>query len=283
MDAALHRQRHRSGLPARVLRSGVRAATARVSRTPAGTRPRAILLDIEGTTTPIAFVTGVLFPYARRHLRSHVAEHADAAAYDALFTRLRGEHATAVRSGEMVPPWTDEPRTARLSAVVAYVEWLMDRDRKSTALKELQGRIWEEGYRRGELAGDVFPDVRPALERWYEEAVPVGIFSSGSVLAQQLLFRHSCAGDLTGLLRWYFDTRVGAKADPDSYRRIAASVQVSAEDCVFLSDVTNELDAARAAGMQGRLVIRPGNAAVTRNHGYDEIRSFEEIVTARRQ
>jgi enolase-phosphatase E1 len=279
MDAALHRQRHRSGLPARVLRSGVRAAGARepgVSSSPAGTRPRAILLDIEGTTTPIAFVTGVLFPYARGRLRPHVEEHADAAAYEALFARLRDEHASAVRNGETVPPWTDEPRSARVSAIVAYLEWLMDRDRKSTALKELQGRIWEDGYQRGELVGDVFPDVRPALERWHKRDVRVGIFSSGSVLAQQLLFRHSSAGDLTTFLQWYFDTRVGAKGDPGSYRGIATAVGIPAEDFVFLSDVTNELDAARAADMQVRLVLRPGNAPVAVNHGYEEIRSLNE-------
>ena len=247
-----------------------------MSRSPAGSRPRAVLLDIEGTTTPIAFVTGVLFPYARRHLRSHVEAHADAAAYEALFARVRDEHASTVRNGEAVPPWTDEARTARVSAIVSYLEWLMDRDRKSTALKELQGRIWEEGYQRGELLGDVFPDVRPALERWREQDVAVGIFSSGSVLAQQLLFRHSSAGDLTSLLRWYFDTRVGAKGDPDSYRRIATSVGIPAEDFMFLSDVTSELDAASAAGMHVRLVVRPGNAPVATSHGYEEIRNLDE-------
>jgi enolase-phosphatase E1 len=233
----------------------------------------AILLDIEGTTTPLAFVKEVLFPHARTHLRSHLEAHAGAAEYESLFMRLHDEHASALQAGETVPTWADE----RLSAVAAYIESLMDRDRKSTALKELQGRIWEDGYRRGELVGEVFPDVRPALQRWHKQNLPVGIFSSGSVLAQQLLFRHSSAGDLTIFLRWYFDTRVGSKVDSDSYRRIARSIGIPAENHLFLSDVTNELDASHTAGMQVRLVVRPGNATVPPDHGYAEIRSLEEI------
>src|SRR5262249_5857608 len=142
---------------------------ARVNEHSSGKWCRAILLDVEGTTTPVAFVTDVLFPYARKHLRSHIEEHAGAAAYESLFARLRDEHESARRSGETVPPWTDEPLGARLASAVAYFEWLMDRDRKSTSLKDVQGRIWEDGYQHGELVGDVFPDVRPALQRWHAQ------------------------------------------------------------------------------------------------------------------
>jgi len=237
----------------------------------------AILLDIEGTTTPLAFVKEVLFPYARANLRSHLEAHAGADQYEHLFTQLHDERMSTLRAGETVTPWADEPRSARLSSVAAYVEWLMDRDRKSTALKELQGWIWEEGYRRGELVGEVFPDVRRALHRWQKQDLPVGIFSSGSELAQRLLFGHSSAGDLTSFLRWYFDTRVGPKVDAESYRRIADSIGVSAEDILFLSDVTRELDAARAAGMQVGLVVRPGNAPVPPGHGYLAISSLDEV------
>lgn len=239
----------------------------------------AILLDIEGTTTPLEFVKDVLFPYARTHLRSHLDAHAGAAEYESLFTRLHDEHALALGAGETVPPWTDHPHNA-LSGVIAYLEWLMDRDRKSPTLKELQGWIWEEGYQRGELIGQVFADVRPSLERWYKRNLPVGIFSSGSVLAQQLLFRHSSAGDLTTCLRWYFDTRVGSKTDSASYRRIAGSMGIRPENVLFLSDVTSELAAARTAGMQVRLAVRPGNAPVPTDHGYLEIHSLEEINDA---
>ena len=237
-----------------------------------------ILLDIEGTTTPIAFVTQVLFPYARTHLLSHLEQHAASAEYESLFECLRQEHTFASHSGEGVPPWVDEPRTARLAAVATCVEWLMDSDRKSTALKELQGKIWEDGYRRGELVGEVFPDVPLALQRWHEHGLRVGIFSSGSVLAQQLLFRHSSGGDLTGFLDWYFDTQIGSKVEPESYRRIAKAVGCSAEAVLFLSDVTRELEAAHEAGMQVRLSIRPGNAPPPAGHHYDAIGSLAQIA-----
>jgi enolase-phosphatase E1 len=259
----------------------VTSGLIRSTETPAAIRAGAVLLDIEGTTTPIAFVTEVLFAYARRHLRFHIEQHAGAPEYQLLFTRLRDERASTSHCGETLPPWTDEPQAARLESAAAFVEWLMDRDRKSTALKELQGKIWEDGYRRGELQGQVFPDVRPALQRWREQNLAVGIFSSGSVLAQQLLFRHSTVGDLSGFLGWYFDTRVGAKVDPESYRRIAGSVGIPAKDFVFLSDVTNELDAARTAGMQARLVIRPGNRPVSTNHGYQAIGSLDDVSVSR--
>ena len=235
----------------------------------------AILLDIEGTTTPVAFVTEVLFPYVRRHLRSHLDARSGVSEYESMIMGLRAEHASAVRVGETVPPWIDDPPNRRQDAIASYVEWLMDRDRKSTALKELQGRIWEDGYRRGELVGEVFPDVRPALEHWHEQQVPVGIFSSGSILAQQLLFRYSSAGDLTGLLQWYFDTRVGSKTDPESYRRIAASTNIPGKRFLFLSDTVKELDAAHVAGMQVRLVVRPGNAPVAVSHDYETIHSLD--------
>jgi enolase-phosphatase E1 len=238
----------------------------------------AILLDIEGTTTPVAFVSEVLFPYARSHLRSHLEADAGAPGYDSMIMSLRTDHASAVRAGETVPSWDDEPPNRRQEAIATYVEWLMDRDHKSTALKELQGRIWEVGYRRGELVGEVFPDVRPALQHWHEQDVPVGIFSSGSTLAQQLLFRYSSAGDLTSLVRWHFDTRVGSKTDPASYCRIAASTKIPAGTFLFLSDAIKELDAARTAGMQVRLMVRPGNASVPTGHGYDTIRSLSEVA-----
>ena len=173
---------------------------------------RAILLDIEGTTTPIVFVFEVLFPYARRHLRRHLEQHATSPEYEVLFDRLRDDHASDRSAGEPVPPWVDAPPAARLASVASYSEWLMDRDRKSTALKVLQGKIWEEGYARGELVGDVFVDVPGALERWRAQHLQIGIFSSGSVLAQRLLFRHSSAGDLSRFLQWYFDTTIGAKS-----------------------------------------------------------------------
>lgn len=154
---------------------------------------------------------------------------------------------------------------------------LMDQDSKTPALKELQGHIWEDGYNTGALVGVVFEDVKPALERWRQRGIAVGIFSSGSVLAQKLLFGHSSAGDLTPLLRWHFDTSVGAKTNPESYSHIAASMGESPAAVLFVSDIVAELDAARTAGMQTALSVRPGNAAVAEGHGHRSISSFGEL------
>jgi enolase-phosphatase E1 len=197
------------------------------------------LLDIEGTTTPLAFVTETLFPYARARLPEFLAREG--------------------RSGE----------TAGLLAE-------MDRDSKSTVLKELQGRIWEDGYASGELTGAVFDDVPRALARWHASGTPIGIFSSGSVLAQRLLFRHSSAGDLTPFISWYFDTLVGAKRESASYARIASSVALGPGVITFVSDIVPELDAAREAGMETILSLRPGNSPQPPND-HRAIRTFDEI------
>ncbi len=218
-----------------------------------------VLLDIEGTTTPIDFVTGVLFPFARERMRGYLEASlsSDPEIANAV-TALGDEHDQDVGSGLGPPVWHDEPGDARLNSVVIYLHWLMDRDRKLHALKVLQGRVWEEGYLSGTLRGTVYPDVPGALERWTAAGVKVGIFSSGSVLAQALLFAHSTAGDLTPLLSWYFDTAVGPKVETSSYRRIAEAVSVAPASILFISDVTRELDAAQAAGFETLLCIRPG-------------------------
>ena len=223
----------------------------------------AILLDIEGTTTPIAFVHDVLFSYARDHVRDYVVQHP----HDV--TQLREEHA---RESEDAPPLTDD-----LDSIVTYVNWLIDRDRKSTGLKSLQGKIWRDGYKQGTLKAQVFDDVRPAFERWHKAGLKISIFSSGSVLAQQLLFAHTEAGDLTHYIGDYFDTTVGAKGDAESYRRIANKLNAPAEAILFISDVVAELEAARNAGMQTRLSIRPGNQPQNDPDRFPIIHSLDEI------
>jgi len=227
-----------------------------------------ILLDIEGTTTPIAFVTETLFPYARTHLPEYLGAHGATPECRAAVERLQAEYEADRASGEAVPAWS--PR--------AYLDWLMDRDRKSPALKELQGRVWEEGYRNGTLAGQVYDDVPPALARWRDAGVPVGIYSSGSVRAQQWLFRRSTAGDLTPLLSWHFDTAVGAKRTPSSYARIAEDVSLPPADILFISDVAAELDAARAAGLRTALMVRPGNPPQPDTGHHRVIRSLLDIA-----
>jgi enolase-phosphatase E1 len=218
-----------------------------------------ILLDIEGTTTPIAFVTGTLVPYARTHLHAYLERHAGSPHGAALIDAVRREYeadATAGARGAIQPWGTGEQR---VPAAAAYLIALMDHDRKSTALKELQGYIWEHGYRSGALVAPVYPDVGPAFVRWRRDGQTIGIFSSGSVLAQQWLFRCSTAGDLTPHLHAYWDTHTGPKRDPASYERIAREIGAPAKDVLFISDVSAELDAARTAGMTTILAQRPGN------------------------
>lgn len=219
----------------------------------------AILLDIEGTTTPISFVYDVLFPYARSHAGSFLAPHPSSPEVLSDLAGLRKEHEEDLRKGLSPPELQQSPEESRLESFVGYIHWLMDRDRKTTALKSLQGKIWEDGYRTGKLKGEVFEDVPRALGRWQAHERDVLIFSSGSVLAQKLLFAHTTAGDLTGFIRAYFDTGVGAKGEPVSYQRIAAECRRLPSEILFISDVTSELDAAASAGMATLLCVRPGN------------------------
>ena len=225
-----------------------------------------ILLDIEGTTTPIAFVTETLFPYARTHLPLYLEQQGGTPEARRAIARLQQEYERDRADGSPLPAWSPLP----------YLTWLMDRDRKSPALKELQGRVWEEGYRNGTLVGDVFDDVPRALTRWRDAGIAVGIYSSGSVRAQQWLFRRSSAGDLTPLLSWHFDTAVGAKQDATSYARIAEDVNVPPAEIRFVSDVAAELDAAREAGLQTTLIVRPGNPPQA-NTGHPVVTSFDQL------
>lgn len=153
----------------------------------------------------------------------------------------------------------------------------MDRDRKSTALKSLQGKIWDEGYRSGELRGEVYPDVPPALERWRREGLDIAIFSSGSIQAQQLLFRSTPFGDLTRFMRAYFDTTTGPKTQPESYRRITAALGRDPRDVLFVSDVPAELDAAQRAGMQTRLCVRDPESPLDAAGVHQVVRDFDEL------
>jgi enolase-phosphatase E1 len=231
---------------------------------------RAILLDIEGTTTPIAFVHDVLFTYARQHVSEYLVQHSNALTDD--IALLREEHARDTSSGAKPPPLTDDR-----AAIATYVHWLIDRDRKSTGLKSLQGKIWREGYTSGTLKAQVFEDVRPAFERWHKSGLRISIFSSGSALAQQLLFAHTDDGDLTKFISDYFDTNVGAKGDPESYRRIANKMNLTPPEILFVSDVVTELEAATQAGMKTRLSVRPGNQPQPNPDRFQVIQTLDEI------
>jgi enolase-phosphatase E1 len=252
------------------------------------------LLDVEGTVAPIAFVYEQLFPYARKHFEAFLwksekeTEAQEARGEDVLaegsvwrdLMALGAENRmeTDAEAPRVWPARADgadgagTPRTLTMSPEAAipklleYSLWLMDHDRKSTALKSLQGKIWKQGFESGELKGMLFDDVPEALNRWAVQA-RVAIYSSGSVEAQRLVFRHSIFGDLTPLISAHFDTRVGPKRESASYAAIAAEMDVEPGAVIFLSDVVAELDVAREAGFETRLVVRPGNAPVEDAHG----------------
>lgn len=237
---------------------------------------RGILLDIEGTTTPIDFVYKMLFPFASVHVEEFLTDHIHDNEIRSLVDELRQHHHRDAQSDVGLHTWCDETSAERVHSAAFYVQWLMERDSKVTPLKTLQGKIWEAGYRDGELRGAVYPDVAPALARWRTQGRRLGIFSSGSVLAQKLLFAYSTAGDLTALLDGFFDTTVGPKREVGSYRLIAAGLGLAASEVLFLSDVTAELDFAKASGMQTGLVLRPG-APMQATSSHVTIRSFDEV------
>ena len=227
---------------------------------------RAFLLDVEGTTTPIAFVYDVLFPYARQGLAGFLrAQSGEPGVRDAI-RRLRDEHRIDLEGNRAPTAW---PPNEEVDPALAYLEWLMDADGKSTALKALQGMVWEEGFRKGELQGQVYPDVPMALARWRGQGRSTFIYSSGSVLAQRLIFSRTEAGDLTPLLAGYFDTTTGPKKEAASYGKIAAEIGVDPGAVFFVSDSADEVAAAHVAGLRAARCARDGEdppaAAVVRS------------------
>jgi enolase-phosphatase E1 len=208
---------------------------------------KAILLDIEGTTTPIDFVHKTLFPFAKERIADFVnANFADLA--DEI-VQLASENSSDPEYGAALDP-------ASPASVTRYLEYMIDQDRKSTPLKSIQGKIWRGGYENGELKSQVFADVPKAMERWQAARKTVSIYSSGSVLAQQLMFRYTDHGDLTPSILSYFDTTTGPKREPESYRSIVNELGLRFADILFVSDIVAELDAAKTAGCETALCIR---------------------------
>jgi len=234
-----------------------------------------ILLDIEGTTSPIHFVYQVLFPFVRLHLKDYLRQNGASEELRHDLSLLREEY---LKDPSEAPEWLEAPVDAQIESVERYALWLMDRDRKSTGLKSLQGKIWQQGYLTGKLKAEVFPDVPPALKQWNKKNLDIRIFSSGSVLAQKLLFANTEFGDLTKFLDGYFDTTLGPKVSENSYRRIAEEFHVKPSQVLFISDMSVELDAAKNGGMQTLLCVRPGNLPQPDGQNHGVISSFSEII-----
>lgn len=246
-----------------------------------------VLLDVEGTTTSIKFVSETLVPYARNHLRGHLEstwnttetkhdvellqEEANGDGHDGMCDNERPAKSRRISTSK-------RSKTDLIDWCVDYAESLMKQDRKSPALKQLQGHIWRNGYESGAIEGHLFPDALDAIKRWREEeGKRVCIYSSGSREAQKLLFRHSSFGDLTGYLTQYFDTKVGNKKQKDSYTAIQHELGVHDPRQVhFYTDSFEEAQAASAAGLQVTLVQRPGNATLPQQNPYPVIDSFDQ-------
>ena len=229
---------------------------------------RTILTDIEGTTSSISFVKDVLFPYARAALPGFVREH--------------GHDPEVRRWLDMAA--VDAGGICQDAVLVETLQGWIDADRKHTALKALQGLIWQHGYSDGDYTAHVYPDTAPALRAWHAAGHPLYVYSSGSVAAQKLLFGHSAAGDLRPLFSGWFDTEVGGKREAGSYRNIVAAIGCAPAEVLFLSDVVEELDAAREAGLATVLLDRQEDYPVARIgdavHGHARVTSFAQIVPA---
>lgn len=224
---------------------------------------KAIVTDIEGTTSSISFVHEVLFPYAREHLAGFVRSRLDE---PQVAEQLRAVSAEVGRE-----LGTEE-------AIAQLLAWI-DEDKKVTPLKALQGMIWEAGYREGSFTGHVYADAVAGLRHWHDEGVKLYVYSSGSVPAQRLLFGYSDAGDLTPLFCGYFDTRIGHKREADAYRTIVGELGIDAAEILFLSDIKEELDAAREAGMQTCWLVR-GEEALDPEASHLQVKDFSAIDLA---
>ena len=227
---------------------------------------KAILTDIEGTTSSLSFVKDVLFPYARAKLPEFVRQHQQEPNVKQLLDD------TCHEAGISCTCDTDPN-----AAIAQLIEWI-DQDKKITPLKALQGLIWQAGYEQGELKGHLYPDAICNLKSWKNNGILLFVYSSGSVLAQKLLFGHTEVGDLTPLFSGFFDTNVGGKKEVDSYHKIADEIGLSPAYILFLSDIKDELDAAKAAGYQSVWLVR--DQELKKDTEHVQVSNFDEIELA---
>jgi len=220
------------------------------------------LFDIEGTTTDINFVHKVLFPYSYKNIEHYVLHHQT--------------HPTVEKALEEVRKtvWSEEKKQLGLYEVIQKLKDWITTDRKHPALKEIQGLIWDVGYSKGEFQGHLYPDVKPFFSKILETKTQIGIYSSGSVHAQKLIFGFSTEGDLTPMISYFFDTKVGGKREKASYERIALETNLTTKEIHFFSDIAEELKAAKAAGMAVTQVLREG----TRSSDFEEITTFQTFM-----
>jgi enolase-phosphatase E1 len=221
---------------------------------------KAIVTDIEGTTSSLAFVKEVLFPYARANLADYVRRN---------IAQEQVKKIVAATGQEINAELDTEQSISQL------IQWI-DEDKKVTPLKSLQGLIWEAGYQQGDFKGHIYPDAVENLKKWKAKGLDLYVYSSGSVQAQKLLFAHTDYGDLTPLFSGYFDTQIGGKKEPQSYSNIAKNIDIPTEHLLFLSDIKDELDAAKTAGYQTAWLVREGALQAKAEHL--QVTSFDHIT-----
>lgn len=222
---------------------------------------KAIVTDIEGTTTSISFVADVLFPYARERMAEFLEEHQEDPEVAREITAIKDQIGNPLADLEQVHG--------------ALIDWI-DKDKKITSLKTLQGMIWRSGYESGVLKGHLFPEVATCLQHWKSEGIHLSVYSSGSEAAQKLLFGYSEAGDLTPLFDHFFDTRIGGKREAASYQAIQKAIGYAADEILFLSDIVEELDAAAEAGLNTLALNRDHKGQNLGEH--TQVSSFDEIT-----
>lgn len=221
---------------------------------------KAIVTDIEGTTSSISFVHDVLFPYARERMAEFIQSNSDDPGVVAQLNEVRLEAGNDLD----------------LDGVIAQLINWINQDKKITPLKTLQGLIWESGYKNGDFNGHVYRDAYENLMKWHEQGIDLYVYSSGSVYAQKLLFGHTKFGDLNPLFKGYFDTQTGAKMESGSYQNITKQLGFPAEQILFLSDVEDELDAAKSAGMKTCWLVR--DTEIDNGASHTQVPSFDRIT-----
>ena len=220
-----------------------------------------LLLDIEGTTCPITFVSSVLFPYAKKQLKPYLDTNSSDDAVRQLIKDAWNEwrNDPDPKSQAMLKDGTTEAEDIENEGIHAYLQHLISIDRKSTTLKDLQGRIWEQGYDLGSIQSELYPETLTALHAWASAGLKLAVYSSGSVAAQQLLYQHTANGDICQLFCGWFDTRTGPKKEAASYTSIAQTLNTGVNEITFVSDNQAECNAARKAGLHTLFSLRDGN------------------------
>ena len=238
-----------------------------------------LLLDIEGTTCPVTFVSEILFPFAERELSHYVREHErDSSKNRSIQDARREWERDQSPESERLKKQVSERHINEVQGLIQYLKHLISIDRKSTALKDLQGQIWEQGYRKGELKSELFPEAAECLRQWHQQKITLSVYSSGSVHAQKLLYKHSSSGNLEALFNHWFDTHTGSKKSSKSYAIIAKELKSSPKNIWFVSDNGEECNAAREAGMNTLFSLRDSNPdREPRDH--QVIQSLHEVST----